>query len=70
MKRSINKKKLHLQPMRTERIQNVYKMYPLMDTEVRLELGKDRLGKDSKEETPDKPAKSPKTQTRRILTYS
>jgi len=30
----------------------------IMDTEVRL--GKDRLGKDSKEETPDKPAKSPK----------
>ena len=30
-----------------------------MDTQVRLELGKDRLGEDNKE-TPDKPAKSPK----------
>lgn len=30
-----------------------------MDTQVRLELGKDRLGEDNKD-TPDKPAKSPK----------
>jgi len=30
-----------------------------MDTQVRLELGKDRLGEDNKE-TPDKPAKPPK----------
>lgn len=30
-----------------------------VDTQVRLELGKDRLGEDNKE-TPDKPAKSPK----------
>ena len=30
-----------------------------MDTQVRLELGKDRIGEDNKE-TPDKPAKSPK----------
>ena len=63
MKRSINKKKATLTTddngAYTKCIQDV----SIMDTEVRLELGKDRLGKDSKEETPDKPAKPQKTQT-------